>query len=939
MTSLKSSLAFRTVSVFLAVCLALCWPGAPAFAESVPQVETPNYRVAFYYSANFNMQDDTGTRSGYGYEAMQEISKHMQCTFSYVGYDKTPDESIDALRSGELDLYTAAKKTPEREAEFAFSSHPSITAVTSMNVKVGNTKVVSGDYSTYNGLRIGLLARHTYNNAFIEFTKQKGFDCEIVYYDTPAELSDALVNDEVDALVNSYIRTPEDERAVEEFGETPYYFMARQENQALIDEIDRAIDAMNVETPNWRTDLYNKYYGLADKNAELTESEQALLDRMRENGTVVRGVMSPDGNPYSWYESGEAKGIAADLFRACAKELGLDCEVVPVETREEYREAVQSGAVDVMMDVKGSYEGEGADYRLTDPYITTSVSLLRESYSSGPVEKLAVVDMSSTVREIAAKNWPNAEIVAMGDTQSCVRAVEGGEVDAALLMTYTAQNLRSTDLQNSLQVDIVPGATLDLKMGVNAQDDRDFFGIWEKTLYRVAQQESASTVQSYIEEASTPSLAKYLVGHPIVLLIAAVLVLLLVFAGVIIYLSMRAKRRQQQISGQLACALAEAKSANDAKQNFFSKMSHDIRTPLNVVLGMTQIARTCEDDRVKLDGALESIESEGNYLLVLINSILDVNQLEHGHIELKQEAFCPVAEIRRSVGMLLPLAEKKGQKLTLVCDGDDCVVVGDAGRFGQIALNIVSNAIKYTGQNGTIEVRLQCSPEGVCRFTCTDNGIGMSADFVEHVTDDYTRAEDSRVSKTQGTGLGMSVVKGFTDLMGGTLSVESELGRGSRFIVEVPFAPATSEQRREVLDRAEEKRDYAAEFKGMKVLLAEDNELNAEIATELLKSIGFTVDWAENGKIACERFESSGAGEYTAIFMDMQMPVMDGVEAARHIRASEREDSTIPIFAMTANTFASDRRQCMDAGMTGFISKPVDIEGVAVMLHKSLRSS
>ena len=939
MTSPKPSFAFRMACAFLAACLVLCWPGAPALAASVPQVETPDYRVAFYYSANFNMQDEEGNRSGYGYEAMQEIAKHTQCTFSYVGYEKTPDESVEALRAGELDLYTAAKKTPEREAEFVFSSHPSITAVTSMNVKVGNTSVVSGDYSTYNGLRIGLLARHTYNNAFLEFVKQKGFDCEIVYYDTPTELSNALVNDDVDALVNSYIRTPEDERAVEEFGETPYYFMARQEDQALIDAIDRAIDAMNVETPNWRTDLYNKYYGSEDKNVELTDSEQALLSRMREEGTVVRGVMSPDGNPYSWYENGEAKGIAADMFRACAQELGLGYEIVPVETREEYLEAITSGAVDVFMDVKGGYNGDGADYRLTDPYISTSLSLLRESYASGPVEKLAIVDKSSSVREIAAKNWPNAEIVTLGDTQASARAVESGEVDAALLMTYTAQNLRSTDLQNSLQVDIVPGASIDLKMGVNAQDDRDFFGVWEKTLYHVAQQQGASTVQSYIEEAATPSLAKYLVGHPIVLLVVAVLVLLLAFSGVLVYLSMRSKRRQQQISGQLAEALAEAKSANDAKQNFFSKMSHDIRTPLNVVLGMTQIARTCEDDQAKLDGALENIESEGNYLLVLINSILDVNQLEHGHIELKREAFCPVAEIRQSVSMLLPLAEKKNQKLTMVCDGDDCVVVGDAGRFGQIALNIVSNAIKYTGQDGTIEVRLQCAPDGVCRFTCTDNGIGMSSDFVGHITDDYARAEDSRVSKTQGTGLGMSVVKGFTDLMGGTLTVESELGRGSRFTVEIPFVPATPEQRREVLDGAEEKRDYAAEFKGMKVLLAEDNELNAEIAMELLKSIGFSVDWAENGQVACERFESSQVGEYTAVFMDMQMPVMDGVEAARRIRASVRADRMLPIFAMTANTFASDRRQCMDAGMTGFISKPVDIDGVAAMLHKSLRAS
>ena len=339
-------------------------------------------------------------RSGYGFEMMQLVSKHMQSTFSYVGYDKTPDECIEMLRDGQLDLYTAAKRTPEREAEFAISKHPSITAVTSMNVKIDNTKVVAGDYSTYNGLRIGLLARHTYNEAFLSFVKEKGFTCDIVYYDTPAELSNALVNGEVDALVNSYIRTPEDEREVEDFGETPYYFMARKLDQALVDQIDAAIDAMNIETPNWRTDLYNKYYGAVDKNVELTDSEQELLDEMQANGVVVRGIMNPGEAPFSWYENGEAKGIAADIFRACARTLGLECEIVPASSREEYLDALESGNVDAWMDFACNYEDErSTSYRATDPYLTTTVSLLRARDASGPVETLAVIDYSAKLEQ------------------------------------------------------------------------------------------------------------------------------------------------------------------------------------------------------------------------------------------------------------------------------------------------------------------------------------------------------------------------------------------------------------------------------------------------------------------------------------------------------------------------------------------------------------
>ena len=305
--------------------------------------------------------------SGYGYEMMQGISKYLQCTFSYVGYDKSASECEEMLRNGELDIYTAAKATPEREKEFAISTHPAITATTCMNVKVGNKKVVAGDYSTYEGLKIGLLKRHTYNDKFIAFTKEKGFSCEIIYYNTPTELTNALIDDEVDALVNSYIRTPEDERVVEDFGQTPYYIMARKENQALIDDLDKAIDAMNVETPNWRVELYNKYYGSQELNTELTEAEKNLLEDLQKNQTVIRGVMNPEGNPYSWYEKGNASGIVADIFKATANELGLKYKIVPVSNRKEYLQTIEDGTVDIWMDVNSYYEDNTrTKYRITN---------------------------------------------------------------------------------------------------------------------------------------------------------------------------------------------------------------------------------------------------------------------------------------------------------------------------------------------------------------------------------------------------------------------------------------------------------------------------------------------------------------------------------------------------------------------------------------------
>lgn len=910
--------------VVLAI-LSIC----PVYAADMTQVDTPNYKVAFYESNCYHMQDADGKKTGYGYEMMQGVSRYVQGTFSYVGYEKSPQECEEMLRNGELDIYTAAKITPERQAEFAISKHPAITSTTSMNVKAGNTKVVAGDYSTYNGLRIGLLERHTYNEAFIAFTKEKGFDCEIVYYQTPTELTNALIHDEVDALVNSYIRTPEDEQVVESFGQTPYYIMARKEDQELIDQIDYAIDCMNVDTPNWRVNLYNKYYGSQDLNTDLTDDEQALLSKMQEDHVTVRGVLNPDANPYSWYEDGEAKGIAADIFKATAEKLGLDYEIVQVEDRDAYIKMLESGKADIWMDLSSYYEDEGEyKYKITDPYMTTSVSMLRQRGTSGKMKKIAVVGNNIAMNEIISSTWPNAKVLVMQNTKQCTREVLNGNVDGALFMSYTAQKLARDDSQNRLSVEIVPGASMNLQMGVNSKDDYHFYGIWKKTLAKVTDQMSAEVVQSYLEADADPSMLAYLYDHPSYLLTVTGSILVAIFFIILYLQSVRSKNKQKEISNELAAALEETKEANEAKQNFFSKMSHDIRTPLNVVLGMTQIAQKYKYDINRLDSALDSITTEGNYLLSLVNSILDVNQLEYGYVELVREPFDVIESTRDSVEILRPLADNKEQHLNVTFDKDHQVVVGDANRFRQIMINIISNAIKYTNGGGTIDVKLECLENNRCRFICSDNGIGMSQEFISHIFEDYARAEDSRISQIEGTGLGMSVVKGFTDLMKGTLDIQSELGKGSVFTVEIPFEEASQEQWDGVLHPIMEDDESHSRFNGKRVLLVEDNALNAEIATELLQSIGLIVDWAENGKEGVERFENSGKDEYFAVFMDMQMPVMDGIEATKRIRGSEREDSDIPIFAMTANTFASDRKLCRDAGMTGYIPKPVNIKDI-----------
>ena len=657
--------------------------------------------------------------------------------------------------------------------------------------------------------------------------------------------------------------------------------------------------------------------------------EQEFLQALQKSGEPIRAVMNPDANPYSWYEDGQAMGIVADIFRETAEKLNLPYEIVPVANRKEYEAALQSGMVDIWIDMDNDYEHEGGNqYKATAAYLTTTTSVLRVRGASEKIDTLVTDKDDIAVREIVSSVWPDAEVITVTSLDECKRMVLSGKADGAFLLSYAAQKLARDDLQNRLRVDIVPGGSLDLMMGIKASDNIHFYGIWKKTLMGVTNQVSAGIVQEYLEQTATPNMLAYLFDHPAYLILVCSACIMLLFLFALYAQSAKGRRKQEKISGELAAALEKAEEATKAKQNFFSKMSHDIRTPLNVVLGMTQIAQKYKYDPDKLDNALNNINKEGNYLLVLINSILDVNQLEHGTVELMKEPFNPATCMDESVEMLRPLAEKKKQQFAVQWDQADHIVIGDKNRLKQILINIASNAIKYTGDGGHITLRLECLPDDEYRFTCTDDGIGMSADFVQHICEDYTRAEDSRVSKIQGTGLGMSVVKGFTELMGGTLHIESELGKGSTFVVTIPFPAASEEERQAFLCPITRDSTKQPEYVGKKALLAEDNALNAEIAIELLKTVGLLVDWVEDGAMALQRYEASQSGEYLVIFMDMQMPIMDGVAATKRIRQSNRADHDIPIFAMTANTFANDRQNCREAGMNGYIAKPVSIKDI-----------
>lgn len=383
-------------------------------------------------------------------------------------------------------------------------------------------------------------------------------------------------------------------------------------------------------------------------------------------------------------------------------------------------------------------------------------------------------------------------------------------------------------------------------------------------------------------------------------------------------------------------ALAEANEANEAKSRFLLNMSHDIRTPMNAILGFSQLALDEIDDKEKVTDYLQRIISSGNHLMTLINAVLDMSRIESGKVVLQSEPMSLRQFMKQMANMLQVDAQRRNQSFTVEVEVKRANIFCDQVRLSQIVLNCVSNAQKYSGEGGKVEVLLRELPEeksgyGSYRLTIQDNGIGMSEEFVKHMFDPFEREENSTVSGIQGTGLGMAITKHLVEMMEGRIEVQSKKGEGTRVDIYLSF-PLTADNEKIQAEKAENRR--MPDLYGATILLVEDIAINQEFMSALLKKTGAEVVVAENGKEALEYVAKAKEGDIQLVFMDIQMPIMDGYEATKAIRElKEPWIQELPILAMTANAFSEDKRKAQEVGMNDYLTKPVDV----IELYRKLR--
>ena len=901
---------------------------AAQLAVPVCAEERDTVRVGFFAFDGYHMMDENGGRSGYGYEFLQLLSRYWDVEYEYIGYENSWEDMLDMLAAGEIDLVTSARATRERMEEFAFSE-PIGTSSGMLTTSSRGSAITAGEYDTYDGIRVGMLRKNSRNDDFAVFAAEKGFSYMPVYYDLYTQLEDALQQGVVDAILTSSLRQTGNEQVLDYFAVEQFYTLVRKDDTELLEKLNYAIDQLNAVEGDWKNDLNNKYYfHWEEKDLAFTPEEQALIRQYAdgEKQLVVSACM--DKKPYAYVEDGVAKGILVDYFAALADYVGIPYELAAPTDRAEYMQWLETDTVtNVSLDGRFShlYQAEDRGRTITAPYTTMRLAMVTRRDFDGVVERLAVASAQGLFG-IEDGLAPEAQRLEVPTREEAMQAVLDGDADAAVVYLYTAQQFVNQDERGLLTYTILEGQAYDYHVTFASSVDHALAGIFTKAIYAMPEgffEEIASRYTSY--KATDVDIFTWVKIYPIpTVLISAGLFLGLLLVVLLIE-RQKAIRLEKHRSAQLQAMAQRAEQANRAKSNFLANVTHDIRTPMNAIVGFADLMEDRMDDPRQLHDYIEKIKFSGAHLLSLLNDVLELSKIEADQVILRPEPLSLSGQIRQTENITRVTAEKRQQRFDVrIAALDHDAVVADGARLRQVLLNLLSNAVKYTPIGGTIEleaVELPCETEGCARycFRVSDNGCGMTPELLEHLFEPFTRGDESVTGDIEGTGLGMPITKKLVDVMGGQIRVESTPGQGSCFEVELTL-PIAAEK------KTEEKAQVRGTLRGRRFLCAEDNELNAEILRETLKIHGAECTICGDGAEIVETFETVTEGQYDAILMDIQMPRMNGFEAAHAIRSSKNPlGSSIPIIAMTAHAFAEDVQRSIDAGMNAHVLKPIDV--------------
>ena len=829
-----------------------------------------------------------------------------------------------------------------------FSDEPMGVEKYYLYADLSRADISASDFKTLNGKKIGVLMGTEPEVMLAEWEEKYGLKTEHVNISNNEDVKQKLANHEIDCFVSleeSYwaelgIST------ITRVGKSSIYYAINKDRADIKEELDNAMRALDEEAPFYTADLCKKYFSL-DYKPILTGEEKAWL---KEHGAIRMGFLTSDSG-VSTYDpaTGEITGTITDYIqfaRDCLGNQELEFQLVGYDDKEAELNALKSGEIDMIFHFDQS-PNLAEEYRLARTNTTWTANMMvvtnKQLFIENQVNRVAVPQNKISLTRYIAFYYPQWEIVDCAAQEDAIKLVKDGQADCFITGINSEAKYSKNYGFYSVPLPNPANSCFAVKSG-----NRSLLSILNKTIKAMPANMLTSSLAMHKSSARKVTLSEFIRDNFfMVLLVSSIFVAVILLT--ILKLLLKARKAEaaarkaandtQELNAKLQIAAENAESANRAKSTFLFNMSHDIRTPMNAIIGYADLASRHSDDPAKLEKYMENIQVCGQNLLMLLNNVLDLARIENDKTEMEYSVSDVEKDFRNCIAMFRNQADSKGQTLTVTTQLQYPYIYADIPHLTEVCTNLVSNAVKYTGAGGTIRCGVTQKPgekEGWCDMVVTvaDNGIGMSQEFQQHIFEPFERERTSTVSKVEGSGIGMGIVKKLVGLMGGTVEVESKIGVGSTFTVTIPCRIASEE---ETQAKREANPSGQKCLCGTRILLTEDNDLNAEIATELLQEEGCTVDRAKDGVECVDMLEKAADGTYQIILMDIQMPVMNGYDAAKKIRRmDDPKKANIPIIAMTANAFSEDKQVALDAGMNDHIAKPINMSILVPTLRKYL---
>ena len=898
------------------------------------------------FEDTFNYCNEKGARKGYGYELLETLSGYTGWQFEYVTCDWS--DCFEKLENGEIDIMGGISYTEDRAEEMLFSDEPMGEEKYYLYADLSRADISASDFKTLDGKKIGVVMGTEPEVMLTEWEEKHGIKTQHVNISNNEDVKQKLANHEIDCFVSleeSYwaelgIST------ITRVGKSSIYYVLNKDRPDLKEELDNAMHALDEEAPFYTADLCKKYFSL-DYKPILTGEEKAWL---KEHGAIRMGFLTSDRG-VSTYDpaTGEITGTITDYIQFAADCLGnqeLEFQLVGYDDKEAELNALKSGEIDMIFHFDQS-PNLAEEYRLARTNTTWTANMMvvtnKQLFIENQVNRVAVPQNKISLTRYIAFYYPQWEIVDCDTQEDAIKLVKDGQADCFVTGVSSEAKYSKNHGFYSVPLPNPANSCFAVKSG-----NRSLLSILNKTIKAMPANMLTSSLAMYKSSARKVTLSDFIKDNFFMVLLLSSIAVAAVLLTILKLLqkarkaeaaAKKAANDTQELNAKLQVAVEKAESANRAKSTFLFNMSHDIRTPMNAIIGYADLASRHSDDPAKLKNYMENIQVCGQNLLMLLNNVLDLARIENDKTEMEYSVSDVEKDFRNCIAMFRNQADSKGQTLTVTAHLLHPYVYVDISHLTEVCTNLVINAVKYTGAGGTIRCDVTQKPgekEGWCDtvVTVADNGIGMSQEFQKHIFEPFERERTSTVSKVEGSGIGMGIVKKLVGLMGGTVAVESRIGVGSTFTVTIPCRIASE-------DETQAKRETNPSDQkclcGTRILLTEDNDLNAEIATELLQEEGCTVDRAKDGVECVDMLEKAANGTYQLILMDIQMPVMNGYDAARKIRRlDDPQKANIPIIAMTANAFTEDRQVALDAGMNDHIAKPINMNVLVPTLRKYL---